>query len=140
VPIYEFVCQNCGEEFEKIQSFSVAIAPICPRCQSIQVQRQMSRPAIHFKGSGWYINDSKPGKESAKKSTDTNGAESDSVAAPADSVKTDDGSATPEAKPAKEDKEAKETKEVKETKDAKSIPDKKEVAKASGTPEKGTTA
>ena len=59
MPIYEFVCQPCGCEFEKIQSFSDITVPTCPRCQSVQVQRQMGRPAIHFKGSGWYITDSK---------------------------------------------------------------------------------
>lgn len=59
MPIYEFVCQACGCEFEKIQSFSDKTMPTCPNCQSEQVVRQMSRPAIHFKGSGWYITDSK---------------------------------------------------------------------------------
>src|SRR6185369_5815899 len=69
VPIYEFVCQACGNEFEKIQSFSDVIAPTCPRCQSTQVQRQMSRPAIHFKGSGWYITDSKSDNKDKKETT-----------------------------------------------------------------------
>ena len=66
MPIYEFVCQNCSYEFEKIQSFSVTTVPSCPRCAQVQVQRRLSTPAIHFKGSGWYINDS---KNSAKSST-----------------------------------------------------------------------
>jgi putative FmdB family regulatory protein len=65
VPIYEFVCQSCGNEFEHIQSFSDSSMPVCTQCQSVQVVRRMGRPAIHFKGSGWYINDSK------KKSSDT---------------------------------------------------------------------
>jgi len=134
VPIYEFICQTCGEEFEKIQSFSATLSPTCPRCQSLQVQRQMGRPAIHFKGSGWYINDSKPTKEGTKKSTDGNGAESNSVTAPADSPKTDDATVTPEAKTAKEGKEGKEAKEVKST------PEKKEVVKASSVAEKGAAA
>ncbi len=82
MPIYEFVCQTCGSEFEKIQSFSDKTVPVCPRCQSDQVARQMSRPAIHFKGSGWYITDSKADnkdrKEASEKATtsDTKSAES----------------------------------------------------------------
>ncbi len=59
MPIYEFVCESCGHEFEQILAFSATKMPSCPACQSEQVHRQMSRPAIHFKGSGWYINDSK---------------------------------------------------------------------------------
>ena len=68
MPIYEFVCQACGYDFEKIQSFSDATVPTCPRCQSAQVQRQMGRPAIHFKGSGWYITDSKSDNKERKES------------------------------------------------------------------------
>jgi putative FmdB family regulatory protein len=59
MPIYEFACQDCGHEFEKIQSFSDSSTPVCPNCQGVHVQRRMSAPAIHFKGSGWYITDSK---------------------------------------------------------------------------------
>ena len=65
MPIYEFVCQACGHEFEQIVPFSATTSPRCTVCQSEQVQRQLSRPAIHFKGSGWYINDSKAAKTSA---------------------------------------------------------------------------
>jgi putative FmdB family regulatory protein len=59
MPIYEFICQSCGNEFEHIQSFSDTSVPACAKCGSAQVVRRMGRPAIHFKGSGWYITDSK---------------------------------------------------------------------------------
>jgi putative FmdB family regulatory protein len=67
MPIYEFVCGECGHEFEKILSFSAA-TPACANCGATNVERQMGRPAIHFKGSGWYITDSKKGGSSAEKS------------------------------------------------------------------------
>jgi putative FmdB family regulatory protein len=70
VPIYEFTCQNCGAEFEKLVSFSDNLSVNCPVCQSSQVQRQLGLPAVHFKGSGWYITDSKgSNKESDKAKT-----------------------------------------------------------------------
>jgi putative FmdB family regulatory protein len=59
MPIYEFSCLECGDEFERIQSFSDKSLPVCPHCHSHRVQRRLSPPAIHFKGSGWYITDSK---------------------------------------------------------------------------------
>ncbi len=111
MPIYEFVCQNCGNEFEKIQSFSHTIAPVCPKCQSAEVQRQMSRPAIHFKGSGWYITDSKADnkekKDLNKKTTDGETATSETVADSASSsgeaasdANSKDTATKPETKPA----------------------------------------
>lgn len=79
MPIYEFACQDCGHEFEKIQSFSDSSTPECPNCQGRHVQRRLSAPAIHFKGSGWYITDSKKAaKTSATGSAGGSGAEGES--------------------------------------------------------------
>ena len=94
MPIYEFVCQQCGHEFERIQSFSDTSTPVCPHCAAVEVDRQVSRPAIHFKGSGWYITDSKekskkPSKESA------NGSSSDVSTDKSDSGKDDSNTSTP---------------------------------------------
>ncbi len=75
MPIYEFSCDSCGHEFEKIVSFSATDTPDCPACESDAVTRLLGKPAIHFKGSGWYITDSK--KSNGKAST-SNGETSDS--------------------------------------------------------------
>ncbi len=66
MPIYEYVCKTCEYEFEKIRSFSDSTTPVCPSCDNGDVERKLGVPAIHFKGSGWYINDS---KSSGKKDT-----------------------------------------------------------------------
>jgi putative FmdB family regulatory protein len=65
MPIYEFVCLDCGNQFEKIQSFSDTTTPYCLQCHSARVQKRLSPPAVHFKGSGWYVTDSKNGSKSA---------------------------------------------------------------------------
>jgi putative FmdB family regulatory protein len=57
MPLYEYKCDNCGQRFELIQKFSDPPAETCPKCGSGPVQKQMSSPAIQFKGSGWYITD-----------------------------------------------------------------------------------
>jgi len=80
MPIYEFVCGECGHEFEKILSFS-ATTPACARCGAANVERQMGRPAIHFKGSGWYITDSKKGGSAKDKSASVPGVNGDGDAA-----------------------------------------------------------
>jgi putative FmdB family regulatory protein len=115
MPIYEFACQDCGHEFEKIQSFSDSSTPGCPNCQGRHVQRRMSAPAIHFKGSGWYITDSKnAGKSSAtgpKNSEESKGEPSKSDGAKGESSQSESGksesgksetAASPAPKPATE--------------------------------------
>ena len=76
MPIYEFACQDCGHEFEKIQSFSDSSTPACPNCQGVHVQRRLSAPAIHFKGSGWYITDSKKAAKGSATGSPAGGDES----------------------------------------------------------------
>lgn len=77
MPIYEFVCQSCGNEFEEIRSFSDNSVPACSVCHSEQVVRRMGRPAIHFKGSGWYITDSKKSSKESAVGASSNGHKAD---------------------------------------------------------------
>jgi putative FmdB family regulatory protein len=106
MPIYEFACQDCGHEFEKIQSFSDSTTPACPNCLGRHVQRRMSAPAIHFKGSGWYITDSKSaGKSSASGSSNGEEAKPDSgkgEQAKSDAPKSESPSTPAPSKPASE--------------------------------------
>ena len=63
MPIYEYECLTCGAKFEKRQSFSDEPKSNCPNGHS-KTRRLIAAPAIVFKGSGFYVNDSK-GKNSA---------------------------------------------------------------------------
>lgn len=43
MPIYEYNCPNCGEEFEKlVRSMSAADQVTCPTCNSDKVRRKVS--------------------------------------------------------------------------------------------------
>ncbi len=80
MPIYELACKECGNQYERIVSFSSAFLPACPACGSVEVSRLLSKPAIHFKGSGWYITDSKKEdekKKAAAQKADSNGSAAD---------------------------------------------------------------
>jgi putative FmdB family regulatory protein len=57
MPLYEYKCDACGKHFEKIQKFSDPLETVCPHCGKGPVHKQISSPAIQFKGSGWYITD-----------------------------------------------------------------------------------
>jgi putative FmdB family regulatory protein len=56
MPLYEYECTACSHRFEVIQRFSAEPIPVCPKCQG-EVRRLLSAPAIHFKGTGWYVTD-----------------------------------------------------------------------------------
>ena len=59
MPIYEYRCQNCGKQFEKLlRSINVAEQVICPACQSKSAERQLS--AFATVGSTRVANESCP--------------------------------------------------------------------------------
>ena len=44
MPIYEFVCGQCGRKFRKLVGVVANASPLqCPRCQSENLNRQLSR-------------------------------------------------------------------------------------------------
>jgi putative FmdB family regulatory protein len=55
MPIYEYACPKCGV-FDVMQKISEKPLRSCPTCKA-KVTKQMSNPAFHLKGSGWYITD-----------------------------------------------------------------------------------
>ena len=61
MPMYDFKCIECDHVFEKRLSFHDEPLADCPVCNSSETRRLLSKPAIVFKGSGFYINDSKGG-------------------------------------------------------------------------------
>jgi putative FmdB family regulatory protein len=56
MPLYEYVCEQCGHQFEQIRKFSDPPLEECPKCGG-KLRKLMSSPAIQFKGTGWYITD-----------------------------------------------------------------------------------
>ncbi len=44
MPIYEYLCGECGRKFRKLVGVVAQSSPLaCPRCQSTQLNRQISR-------------------------------------------------------------------------------------------------
>jgi putative FmdB family regulatory protein len=59
MPTYQYACPDCGLEFERVQKFTDDPVKVCPKCRKKKVYRVVSKVAVSFKGSGWYITDSK---------------------------------------------------------------------------------
>ena len=68
MPIYEYVCNGCGHEFEEWQKINDSPVRKCPKCSKRRVERLVSLSAFHLKGSGWYVTDY-GGKKSGSAST-----------------------------------------------------------------------
>jgi len=84
MPLYEYECDNCGHKFEKIRSVHDEPLTQCPNCANNTLRKIFHPAGIIFKGSGWYINDSRnassgsPSSSSASKSESKGGSKSDS--------------------------------------------------------------
>jgi putative FmdB family regulatory protein len=97
MPTYVYACDGCAKQFEQFQSFKDDPLTVCPCGQSGKVRRVIQPAGIVFKGSGWYINDSR-GTGSSTVVADT---------AKADTAKTDapaEGAAPAAEQPAKSEK------------------------------------
>ena len=58
MPIYEYECGHCRSRFEKRQKFDEEPEAVCPKCEG--TSRRVFHPtSIIFKGSGFYITDSR---------------------------------------------------------------------------------
>ena len=97
MPIYEFVCEACGNIVERLQKLSDPPPDACPECGG-KMAKIMSRNSFQLKGGGWYRDlygsstsstanqstDAKPEKEApTKEAADKPAAAAPKEAAPA---------------------------------------------------------
>ena len=59
MPLYEYRCNNCGHELEARQKFSDDPLLTCPTCEQDELFRVVQAAGVVFKGSGFYITDSR---------------------------------------------------------------------------------
>jgi len=60
MPVYEFVCNKCGKQYECERSISKRnMLSICPSCGSENTRRVPSVASFVLKGTGWYATDYK---------------------------------------------------------------------------------
>ena len=69
MPLYEYECRKCHHRFERIQQFSDKPVRRCPKCKTGRVEKLISSPAVHFKGTGWYVTDYARGGGNGKTET-----------------------------------------------------------------------
>jgi putative FmdB family regulatory protein len=58
MPTYSYRCAACGHQFDKFQRFTDDPLTACPECHG-QLRKVLHPVGVVFKGSGWYITDSR---------------------------------------------------------------------------------
>ena len=84
MPIYEYLCEKCGLEFEREQRISDETVKSCHDCRARQVKRLISQTSFLLKGRGWHSDLYSSAKQDTKqaasgeaspKSTEANSSE-----------------------------------------------------------------
>ena len=115
MPTYHYACSSCRHEFDRYQSFTEDALSVCPSCEGF-IRRVIQPVGVVFKGSGWYLTDSrKPeksesGSPTAKDTTaDSSKDTGDKAAAKSDAVKPEAAAKKADAAPAPKSVESKST-------------------------------
>ena len=98
MPIYEYVCNECGHQFETLQKMSDAPLSDCPECKKSALKKKISAPGFRLSGSGWYETDFKSSNQKNLSQGDSSEKSAPAKTAKADAKSTDKkGSASKEA-------------------------------------------
>ena len=68
MPTYEYQCDKCQANYDLRESFSASSTHTCEKCKKGTAKRILHPPTVVFKGSGFYVTDSKSKSKSKSKS------------------------------------------------------------------------
>lgn len=113
MPLYEYECENCNTHFEKIQSVHAEPIRECPNCASDNVRKVIHAAGLIFKGSGWYITDSRksasgtvsPGSSNSTSSGSTSSADTPSAPSTPSATSSTSETKSSSSEPKKESKQ-----------------------------------
>jgi len=91
MPMYEYECGSCGRRFEQLQRITDDALTTDPECGG-PVRRVIQPVGIIFKGSGFYVTDSR--KSSSASSSSSSDSKSDGKSETKSESKSDSGSSS----------------------------------------------
>ena len=89
MPIYEYQCEKCGHQLEKLQKMSDDPLKGCPECEEPALRKLVSAAAFKLKGTGWYETDFKDNSKKKPDTKTTDKKESDKKVTPAKETKSE---------------------------------------------------
>ena len=94
MPIYEYICDNCGHDLEAFQKLSEDVLKTCPNCNQDSLRKKISAAGFRLKGGGWYETDFKSGKKKNVAGSDTSGSSTSSDSGKSSESKSSKGEAS----------------------------------------------
>jgi putative FmdB family regulatory protein len=100
LPTYGYQCTECKYEFSVFQNMKDDPIALCTQCTG-KVKRLLYPVGIVFKGTGWYINDSRAPEKAEKVESATTPVKAETTGSPASEASSDNKPAAPakESKP-----------------------------------------
>ena len=71
MPIYEYLCDSCGNRIEALQKISDEPLKICSACGSASLRKLVSAASFRLKGNGLYETDIKTGDKKKHAESDS---------------------------------------------------------------------
>ena len=112
MPTYEYICEKCGHQFDKVQPMSDKALEVCPKelCARKKWGRGKVKRAIGagggllFKGSGFYITDYRSEGYKAQSKKESGGGETKPASGTSDKGAAEKGSSDKGSAPKSESK------------------------------------
>ncbi len=79
MPLYDYKCASCGHIHEVRHGFNESYEGKCPVCGG-ELRRVFNPAPIVFKGSGFYVTDSRTASSDKRSSSSTSGGDSGKAA------------------------------------------------------------
>jgi len=102
LPIYEYGCEKCGAVTDIRHGFNEKTSEVCPVCGG-PLARRFNPAGIVFKGSGFYVNDSRKSSgassEGSSASTESKGESSKGESSKSDSSKSESAPSETKSEP-----------------------------------------
>lgn len=99
MPIYEYRCESCDNEFEKLLRAGQDEPTQCPACDAEALNRLISNTSFKLEGSGWYETDYARAGESSEEKPPEGGGDAAGGDVSGETAQSDDdadeGSKTP---------------------------------------------
>ncbi|MDG2277516.1 MAG: zinc ribbon domain-containing protein [Pseudomonadales bacterium] len=94
MPIYEYVCDQCGHQLEAFQTLSEGLLTVCPECSEESLRKKISAAGFRLKGGGWYETDFKSGNKKNVAGSETSSSSDSSSGGSSSSGSSSSGSSS----------------------------------------------